>query len=180
MLANKLKEEENISISMKVAGFISLICERISMTMIIIMLFIVWGQVFLRYINIGFPWAEEVCRYMMVWLGMIGATILVIEEGHIQISFLLDKFNYRIQLILKIIVHIITFWTIYHIVKYGINYAMSGSRMILASLPITRFWTNLAIPVGGLLILFNLAILIWRDLKILLNRQKGFNGKEEK
>lgn len=157
-----------VAFPLRLSRFLAFVCEKISMFFIVAMLLIVWAQIFFRYFNIGLLWAEEVCRYIMVWLGMIGASILVVEEGHIKITFIYDRLNRRTQLLLNIGFNAMTAYTVGLFVYYGWAYAKSGLRIMTASLPITRFIPNLAIPVGSLLILINLFVLIYRDLRSLM------------
>ena len=40
-----------------------------------IMSVVVFLQVLLRFFESGFPWAEELARYLMIWTGFMGASI---------------------------------------------------------------------------------------------------------
>ena len=47
-------------------------------------------QVFLRnFFNFGFPWADELLRHLVVWIGLIGASLGIREDRSIRI----DVFN---------------------------------------------------------------------------------------
>lgn len=47
-------------------------------------------QVFLRnFFNFGFPWADEVLRHLVVWVGFLGASLGIREDRSIRI----DVFN---------------------------------------------------------------------------------------
>jgi len=50
-----------------------------------VMTFVVLHQTIMRYVfNTGFGWSEEVAKLLMVWIGLLGASILVFEESHIS------------------------------------------------------------------------------------------------
>ncbi len=152
----------------KVSAFfkwVVLICEKICMTIIITLLVLVSAGIFLRMVNIGIPWVEEVCLYLMVWLGMIGAVILVVEEGHVCITFLFEKFPLRVQLTLKLVFEALMVYALVIYIKYGWVYMVNGKKTASTSLPITRMIPNAAIPVGAVLMSLCLILLMVRDVR---------------
>lgn len=50
------------------------------------------AQVFLRVVfNEPQAWAEEVGRYLFVWMVYLGATVATVRESHIRVTFLIER-----------------------------------------------------------------------------------------
>lgn len=65
-------------------------------------------QVILRFVfNSGFSWAEELARFLFVWLMYFSISYATRNNGHINITFLVDKFNEKTKKIIKIFVDIL-------------------------------------------------------------------------
>lgn len=55
-------------------------------------------QVFLRnFFNWGFPWGDEVLRHLVVWVGLIGASLGIREDRSIRIDVINRLFPPRIN-----------------------------------------------------------------------------------
>lgn len=55
---------------------------------LIVMALVVFIQVVLRFFESGFPWAEELARYLMIWAGFLGASIATRQRRHLKIDIL--------------------------------------------------------------------------------------------
>jgi len=65
-------------------------------------------QVVLRFVfNSGFSWAEELARFLFVWLMYFSISYATRNNGHINITFLVDKFNEKTRKIIRIFVDIL-------------------------------------------------------------------------
>jgi TRAP-type transport system small permease protein len=61
------------------------------MLMLLVMVFAMGYQVFGRYVLGRSPaWAEELARYLMVWLTFLGAAAVLREGGHLTVTALFD------------------------------------------------------------------------------------------
>lgn len=87
---------------MKLIVKISDIIDSISKVIIVILLItisvVVFTQVIMRYFfNSGISWSEELCRYSLIWMGMIGTTVAYKKGPLISITALEEMLpgNYR-------------------------------------------------------------------------------------
>lgn len=55
---------------------------------LIVMALVIFLQVVLRVLNTGLPWAEELARYLMIWAGLMGASIATKQRRHLKIDVL--------------------------------------------------------------------------------------------
>jgi C4-dicarboxylate transporter DctQ subunit len=72
-------------------------------TMPLMLLFIFMATVF-RYFELGsLTWAEEVSRYLMIWLAFAGISLGFKRNAHLGLSFIVDRFSGISQKILYFI-----------------------------------------------------------------------------
>jgi TRAP-type C4-dicarboxylate transport system permease small subunit len=70
----------------------NLIAKAVVIGLMAVMSVVILVQVFLRYVvKASLPWSEELARYLMVWIGMLGASLALQEGRHIEVTLLLDR-----------------------------------------------------------------------------------------
>lgn len=130
--------------------------------MLITLLAVMSVQILLRYgFSTSLIWAEEVCRYLLVWVSFLAA-ILAYERGEIAtVTMLRDSLPRVPALILSIIANICGVVLLLVLVRYGYLYA---ERMGSAPIPALQFilediagpgtpaprmfWVYVALPLG--------------------------------
>jgi len=134
-----------------------------------------WVQVLLRYVfNIGLPWAEEIAKYFMVWSAMLGAAVVLYENGHIAVDFLFNKLAEKQRNWIKT-GHLLLALILFGIMAYfGWTQAIFGLDFKSPTTGITRFWPYLSIFVGGFFMLLFSIHLLMSHL-----RDHYFNKKEQ-
>ena len=71
---------------------INYVLARIAALLLIAMTFLVIYQVFTRYIlNNPADFTEEIVRYLLIWLGFVGAAYAFSTREHIALFFFRDK-----------------------------------------------------------------------------------------
>lgn len=124
--------------------------------MVVIVLAVLW-QVFSRYVmQSPSSVTEELARYLLIWIGILGAAYAAGQQDHLAINLLeekLDKEN-RKRLRIGIDLLIIFFCVTVLIIGGGnlvyVNYDLGQSS---AALEIPLFIVYLVVPLSGLLII---------------------------
>lgn len=143
--------------------------ERVSTILFMVMTLIVWAQVFFRYVlSGGIVWAEEISKYMMVWMALLGASVVYYENGHIAIEFIIAKFRRSIKWI-RIFHVVVALFVFILLIVCGFDYAEFGKRLISPASGLRKFWPYLAIPVGGIFLLLQGVI---RLLKFVIDKSE--------
>jgi TRAP-type C4-dicarboxylate transport system permease small subunit len=101
----------------------------------------------------------------MVWLAMIGASIMVWEQKNVSVDFIVAKFNPKVQKVLSIILKLVTVVVFILMIIQGWEYVQSGLKSISPATGINKGVIYLAIPVGGALMLFQTISLIILEIK---------------
>lgn len=72
--------------------------DRVTLALLTILLLVVGAQIFARYVlNHSLFWSEELARYLFIYLVFLGAAIVLRREGHIQVSFFVERLPPRLQ-----------------------------------------------------------------------------------
>lgn len=68
------------------------ILDGATLALLTALLLVVGAQIFARYVlNHSLFWSEELARYLFIYLVFLGAAIVLRREGHIQVSFFVEK-----------------------------------------------------------------------------------------
>lgn len=123
----------------------------------VMVLNVLW-QVFTRYI-IGdpSPFTDELARYLMIWVGVLGAAYVSGQNMHVAIDLIPSRSNEKTQKKLKKIVNILIIaFSFFALVIGGfrlvyISYQL-GQQSAALQIPLALVYISL--PVSGLLIIF--------------------------
>lgn len=118
---------------------------------------VLW-QVFTRFImQDPSSYTEELARYMLIWIGILGASYVAGQKMHLAIDLLSTKLSGRAKIYLDIFIESCVF--IFALVVMVIG----GFRLVIITLSLNQISAALQIPLGyiysvlpisGLLILF--------------------------
>lgn len=123
-----------------------------------IMVINVLWQVFSRYfIDNPSSFTDELARYLMMWLGILGAAYVGGRNEHVAIDFFAKKTSPKIQKWLKglISLSIITF--------ASLGFVIGGGRLVYITMKLQQYSPSLQIPlalvyavvpISGLLLIF--------------------------
>lgn len=125
--------------------------------MLVMVINVLW-QVFTRYVT-GNPssFTDELARYLMIWIGVLGAAYVSGRNLHVAIDILPLRQNEKTQKKLKIIV------TILVILFVLFAFVIGGSRLVYISyvlgqqspaLQVPLALVYIIIPISGLLIMY--------------------------
>ncbi|GAD91388.1 putative TRAP transporter small permease protein [Vibrio halioticoli NBRC 102217] len=135
------------------------ICGLLIITLVVT---VTW-QVFSRYIlNDPSSFTDELSRYLMIWLGLLGASYLFGQKGHLAITLLLDKLSGWTQIGLNIFINLVSLSFIFlAFLKGGIGLVGKTSMQISPALDIPMSYVYLILPlsavISGIYICINVA-----------------------
>lgn len=118
---------------------------------------VIW-QVFTRFV-VGVPssFTDELARYLMIWLGILGAAYVSGKNMHVAIDVLQSKANEKNQKRLKIVVFILIIAFAFFALVIGgmrlvyITYVLD-QRSPALQMPLSIVYS--CIPISGLLIIY--------------------------
>ncbi|TQR07487.1 TRAP transporter small permease [Psychrobacillus soli] len=121
-----------------------------------IMTALIFWQVFSRFVvGSSLSWSEELSRFLMIFMIMIGASIALRHNELIAIEILLEKVENLSKKVVVITIHIISIVFFVILIKYGYSMAQSFSNQLAPGLGLSMKYIYLALPLGGILLLLN-------------------------
>ena len=133
----------------------------LSRTLISIMSFMVLNvlwQVFSRYVlDSPSSFTDELARYLMIWLGVLGAAYVSGMDGHVSIDLLPKRCGPSTQRVLKrLVLWAVLLFSLFGLVIGGINlvYVTFALEQRSPALRIPLAYVYLVIPLSGLIIVY--------------------------
>lgn len=135
--------------------------------MAVMVLNVLW-QVFTRFV-MGTPssFTDELARYLMIWVGVLGAAYVSGKRMHVAIDLLPSKLNERNQKKLKVLINwIIIFFCLFALV-------VGGSRLVYITFTLGQYSPALQIPLGLVYAAIPVSgvLIIYYKLSDILNKQ---------
>lgn len=138
-------------------------------------------QVFCRYVlNASLIWAEELCRYILVWQSFLLIGIAYLQGELIVLDVLSTRVSPAIRLLIRVLVTLPVCYFLYLMVRHGLVYASRFSAQTIpaidfiwvslfgrqAHLPI--FWVYVSVPIGCAILLIHIVASVVYDAFMLL------------
>jgi TRAP-type C4-dicarboxylate transport system permease small subunit len=142
--------------------------EALGVFLLIAMCLLAFANVLTRYfIRYSFAFTEEIEVACLVWLTMLGAAAGFRRGIHLGFNLLALRFPALGKKILSPLATFITLATVCLLIWFGFSQARDEISLNIQTeaLNIPQWWYTLAIPVGGLLILFRLVEAAWKESK---------------
>jgi len=115
-------------------GLIKALEFAVTVIMAVLVLDVVW-QVFTRFVlNDPSKWTEELANVLLVWVGLLGASLGFVRQVHLGIDFFVNKIHGRARHMIDIAVLLLVIFFAGSVLVYG-----GGSKVIaMLSLPIPK------------------------------------------
>ncbi|MEX2518064.1 MAG: TRAP transporter small permease [Paracoccaceae bacterium] len=97
-------------------------------------------------------WTEEVARFLVIWVTMVGSAVMLRRGGHIAVTVAVDALPRRLGLAVGWLRDALILIMAGALAYYGYMFAVIGGRRDSAALEIPMYYPYLAIPVGAALI----------------------------
>ena len=129
--------------------------------MLMIMFVLVFINVITRY-SMGFSmnWAEEVSRYLMIWIAYLGIGLAMREKRHASFQVLYDILPKKYVPYIKLLVSLIIIIFMIFLVVLGFQYSQFAMRNKTAVLRLPIGYIYLCIPIGALTFLLHFILIL--------------------
>lgn len=144
---------------------LEVVCSIVLVVMIVTVLFQVFSRTVLNSPN---TITEELVRFGLVWLSMLGSAYVVGKKSHLAVTLLSDNLNGRNKRLLTIVVQVLFLLFAAIIMVYGGWQAVSVTMgQISPSLSIPMGLVYLSVPVSGVLMfIYSLLNLLEKDTSV--------------
>jgi TRAP-type C4-dicarboxylate transport system permease small subunit len=136
-------------------------------------------QVVSRYVfHNPSSFTDELARYMLIWLGLLGAAYVAGQEQHLAIDILPRQLSGSRGYGLKILLHglVLVFAAVVMVIGGGnlvyITYILEQKS---AALRLPLAWVYLVVPISGLVVILYQGIFIRRDYQKMKSVRHGMD-----
>lgn len=121
-------------------------------------------SVVLRYgFSQGLDWSEEAGRYLMIWMGFLGASLALRKGAHVGITMIREALPRPLRRVVTLVASLAVLGFFLVMAYEGIYLLGPVSQKTSLVLPISMFWPYLAVPVGIILMIIQLVPLMIRE-----------------
>lgn len=121
--------------------------------------------VFMRYVlEQPIEWAEEVQSLFFIWTVFFGASSVMKAEGHVGIDIFVAYMPPKVQRVMRIIANVIVMVILVVLMVLGIMLSIGAWVKITPVLQVKYTFIDIAVPVGAVLMLIQLAKQTWREI----------------
>ena len=130
-----------------------------SFALMLLVVTVTW-QVFSRYVlNDPSSWTDELARYTMVWLGLLGASYLFGIKGHLAITLLDSYLKGKAHIALQILINGISFaFVSLAMLKGGLALMGRTTQQLSPALQLPMSTVYSILPISAVIILIYLAL----------------------
>jgi TRAP-type C4-dicarboxylate transport system permease small subunit len=145
---------------------------------LIVMVMLAFLQVVLRNVfSSGLLWADTFLRYLVVWVGFIGAAIATQEERHISVEVLTKFISPLYQNIISFVTSFIAAIVCYYLFISSMQFMEIGlpaDVKVFGNIPLSYFM--MIIPIGYLLMIFHFAVRALIKVENIIKRKETHVG----
>lgn len=139
---------------------------------------VVWG-VFTRYImGEQAKWTEELARFLLIWVSLIGGAVAFGTKGHLGVDYFVDKFDPSMRKVITLASNLIVLFFAGAIFVYGGSCIVSDALAMEQMTPALGWkmgYVYLALPIAGV---FMLIFTIENLIEIIANRDTELKTEE--
>ncbi|WP_051436852.1 TRAP transporter small permease [Brachyspira alvinipulli] len=134
------------------------------------MLFCVSLQVFSRYLlRAPVVFTEELVRFLLIWLGLLGGAYTFGVKGHIALTLVLDKLDNinipNIKTYINILIDVIVLFLAVFVLIIGGTKLISVTHNQVSSVMLIPMWCiYIVTPISGLIITFYQIYYIYKNI----------------
>lgn len=136
--------------------------------MAVITVNVLW-QVFSRFVlQNPSSFTEELARYMLIWIGILGAAYVAGQKLHLAIDLLSTKLKGKPNSFLEVFIQTCIFMFAFFVMVIGgirLVYITLQLNQISAALQVPLGYVYLVIPISGLLMMFYSVYFITEEIK---------------
>jgi TRAP-type transport system small permease protein len=154
-------------------GLVARLTRIVLLLLVAVLFLIVIFTVGSRYIfNYVLSWSEEVPRYLLVWISLLGASLAVYHQEHIGFDYVYARLPERVRIPLRVLLNLGVAAMGVIMLVYGITFTRDFGGDTMESLPYTNIWYYISMPISGALITLFVLNQEARVLDAALHRRK--------
>lgn len=123
---------------------------------VVVMTVAVAFDIVLRAFGYALYWADELSRYLFVWITFVGAGVALKKAELTNVTIVIDRLPSLLRRILSVVVRIAAMVFLVVIAIYGFKLGLAQKTQVSPNLQLPMIWPYLAVPVGSVVMIFHL------------------------
>ena len=151
----------------KVTDIIYFIIQKIALVLLAAVMTLLFVQTVLRFtLGISLSWAEELCRYMTIWMTLLASGIGIRKEIHVGFDLLKNKLPKKLKNKLLILINAVVFAFSFLLLTEGYKLVQQTRMQTSSSLGFSMAYVYSSLVVGAILIaIFSAEAVLQRVVK---------------
>ncbi|MBB5351696.1 TRAP-type C4-dicarboxylate transport system permease small subunit [Haloferula luteola] len=129
---------------------------------------VLWGVFTRQVLNDQPAWTDELARFLLVWLALLGGVLAYADDRHLGVDVLVSRLDPAAQRIALLVSHLGVFgFSLAVLVAGGVELFVSRweAGQMMSALDIRKAWFYLVLPLAGSLITLMAGGKVIRSLK---------------
>lgn len=123
-------------------------------TMIAVFTVVILVSIFFRYVlNNSLVWSEQVCRYLYVWMVMLGMPVVYRVKGNVAFDLLYNRFSKRTKRLFHVITDLLIACFAGFLALQGLKYTLLKGATIITGINIPQGYLYVSQPIGGVIMI---------------------------
>jgi TRAP-type C4-dicarboxylate transport system permease small subunit len=117
---------------------------------------VVWGVFTRKVLGEQAKWTEELARFLLIWVTMLGGAVAFSTKGHLGVDYLVGKFHPDVRKLMAIVVYLVVLFFAVAIFIFGGWRVVSDSLTVEQMTPALGWkmgYIYLALPISGVFML---------------------------
>lgn len=137
--------------------FITRATKMIVAAIMSLMIILVFAQVVFRYfVGLTPFFIDEVSRGLLIWVSFLGASLALRASQHIGVEYFIGKLPESVRQPVKWVARLSVLLFLLFFLYASFKYSLTQTGQNSASLPVSMIWFYLSLPLGALLMIFQL------------------------
>jgi TRAP-type C4-dicarboxylate transport system permease small subunit len=126
--------------------------------------------VFFRYVLVRpLPWAEDLGRYLTVWIALFGVGIVMQQKGHVAVTVAVDALPHRARIILLLVSKILVLLFALVMGFLSVQLLLTMMPQVSPTLHIRMRYVYLGFPLFGFLLTVSTLDQLFEDVRKIRN-----------
>jgi TRAP-type transport system small permease protein len=137
----------------------------IAITLMVVLVVIVFSSVISRYfLNSSIAWAEEISRFILIWMVFIGAVLAYANKEHLGLDIVVDIVPRKAGKILRLLADVAVFYALTLVINGGYKLTVNSMDSLTPALEIPSGYMYLIVPIAGVLMAIITVADAWRQV----------------
>jgi TRAP-type C4-dicarboxylate transport system permease small subunit len=158
----------------RLCSFLARFAIEFCVVMVAADLIVIMLEVISRSAGSTMVWTEEISRWLLIWMTVIGGSVLLWERGHVRLEFFRSLFPESVKRIIDSLGGLAVLFFLFFFTVISWENALESMRVRGDIILIPLFYPKLSMVIGGLLmIVFQIDVIIHTFRKVIPHINPG-------